>query len=181
MPDRVRAFLDSIYRGCGAVAGVFLASIAVLVATQIVGRLFGVLVPGADDLAGFSLVATSFLALPYTLKAGGHIRVALLLQRLAPARRRAFELWCLAAGAFVSAYFAFYAVDLAWGSYVFGDMSQGVLPIPLWAPQSGMALGLVVLAIAFLDELSLVLLGKPPSYQKSDELLQEVGDTSGEP
>lgn len=163
----MRTCLDWLYRGSGVAAAVFLALIAALVLAQIVGRLFGFLVPGADDLASYSLVATSFLALAYTLRAGGHIRVELLLQRLPARARRPAEVLALALGAAITGYFAWYTIELVMLSRRFGDMSQGVLPIPLWLPQSAMALGLIILAIAFVDELVRVLRGQPASYQEA--------------
>jgi len=164
----VRRALDALYRVSGVVAACCLALIACLVLAQIVGRMAGVLVPGADDLASYALVATSFLALAYTLKAGGHIRVALLLRRLPPRPRRLAELGALALGTAITLYFAWFALELTWLSWRFGDMSQGVLPIPLWLPQSVMALGLVVFAVALIDELVLVLKGGLAGYQEAE-------------
>ena len=164
----MRRALDALYRVSGVVAACCLALIACLVLAQIVGRMAGVLVPGADDLASYALVATSFLALAYTLKAGGHIRVALLLRRLPPRPRRLAELGALALGTAITLYFAWFALELTWLSWRFGDMSQGVLPIPLWLPQSVMALGLVVFAVALIDELVLVLKGGLAGYQEAE-------------
>jgi len=164
----VRRSLDALYRGSGVVAAACLALIAGLVLVQIVGRMAGVLVPGADDLASYALVATSFLALAYTLKGGGHIRVALLLRRLPPRPRRLAELGALALGTAVTLYFTWFAIELTWLSWRFGDMSQGVLPIPLWLPQSVMALGLIIFAVALIDELVVVLKGGPAGYQQAE-------------
>ena len=164
----MRRALDALYRVSGVVAACCLALIACLVLAQIVGRMAGVLVPGADDLASYALVATSFLALAYTLKAGGHIRVALLLRRLPPRPRRRAEIGALALGTAITLYFAWFALELTWLSWRFGDMSQGVLPIPLWLPQSVMALGLVVFAVALIDELVLVLKGGLAGYQEAE-------------
>jgi TRAP-type C4-dicarboxylate transport system permease small subunit len=164
----VRRSLDALYRVSGVVAAICLALIAGLVVAQIVGRMVGVLVPGADDLAGYALVATSFLGLAYTLKSGGHIRVALLLRRLPPSPHRFAELGALALGAAITLYFTWFAIELAWLSWRFGDMSQGTLPIPLWLPQSVMAAGLMILAIALIDELVLVLNGALAGYQQAE-------------
>jgi TRAP-type C4-dicarboxylate transport system permease small subunit len=164
----VRRALDALYRFSGAVAACCLALIACLVLAQIVGRMAGVLVPGADDLASYALVATSFLALAYTLKAGGHIRVALLLRRLWPRPRRLAEVGALAIGTAITLYFVWFTIELAWLSWRFGDMSQGVLPIPLWLPQSVMAAGLIVFAVALIDELVLVLNGGLAGYQQAE-------------
>ena len=45
-------------------------------------------------------------------------------------------------------------------------MAQGVLAVPLWIPQLGYSGGLVILSIAFVDELIHVLRGKSPRYEK---------------
>ena len=156
----MRALLDGLYRASGVAAAVCLALIAALVLVQIVGRMLGLLVPGTDDIAGFLLVATSFLALAHTLKAKAHVRVELVLHRLSPDVRRPIELAALAVAALIIGYFAYFTIELAWLSWDFGDMSQGIVAIPLWIPQGIMALGLIILAIALLDEFVLVLRGR---------------------
>lgn len=169
----MRVFLDGLYRACAALAALFLALIAGLVVAQVAGRMVGVLVPGADDLAGYSLTASSFLALAFTLRAGAHIRVTLLVRRAPPRRRQAVELWCLGFGAVVTGYFAWHVVEMAWDAYRFGEKSIGQLPLPLWIPQSAMALGIVVLTIAFVDEFVRVLRCGTPSYPDDLETLEE--------
>ena len=84
----MRRALDLLYRTCGGLAAMFLAAIAILILTQVVARLTGFFLPAASDFAGFCLAASSFLALAYTFRAGTHIRVVLLLQRLPAAWRR---------------------------------------------------------------------------------------------
>ena len=170
----MRGLLDGIYRACGALAALFVALIAALVVAQVAGRLVGKLVPGADDLAGFSLTAASFLALAPTLRAGAHIRVTLLIRHAPPGRRRALELWCLGFGAAVVGYFAYHIVEMAWDAHRFGEKSIGVLPVPLWVPQCGMALGALVLAIAFVDDFVRVLRLGETSYPDDLEALDEV-------
>jgi TRAP-type C4-dicarboxylate transport system permease small subunit len=48
---------------------------------------------------------------------------------------------------------AFYGVRLAVQSWQFSDISTGNDATPLWIPQIAMAVGAVVLFIAFVDEL----------------------------
>ena len=48
----------------------------------------------------------------------------------------------------------------------FNDMTQGVLAVPLWIPQLGYSGGLVILLIAFVDELIHVARGGEPRYEK---------------
>ena len=67
---------------------------------------------------------------------------------------------------FRSAFFAYYAVKMNYESFKFKDMSQGVIAIPMWIPQIGYSLGLVILLIAFVDELIHVVRGNLPRYEK---------------
>lgn len=55
--------LDRIYTAAGALAGVFLVLICVIVTAQIVARQLETIIPSADQFAGFCLAATSFLGL----------------------------------------------------------------------------------------------------------------------
>ncbi|HYF89269.1 TRAP transporter small permease [Azospirillum sp.] len=161
----MRTALFILYRTAEILGAVALAAIAVLIITQVGSRLVGRMVPGADELAGYCMAASFFLMLGPALRRGSHIRVGVLVERLHGAPRRAFELACLTFGTALSAYFAWYWLRMTYDSYDFGDLSQGVLPIPLWIPQALMAAGLVVLVIALLDDLVTVLRGGDASYQ----------------
>lgn len=163
---RLRSSLDSVYRWCGTLAGISLALIVVLVLAQIGGRLVGVLVPAADDYAGYCMAASLFLGLAHTFRAGGHVRVSLLIERLS-GRRRWLELWSLGAGALLVGYFAWFVADMTWDSFRFGDRSQGIVATPLWMPQSVMAAGLAVLFACFVDEFVHVFRGGAPRYETS--------------
>ena len=164
----MRAALELIYKTSGLLAGFFLAAIGALTAVQILGRLLGFAAYSYDDFAGFSMAASSFLGLAYTLRANEHIRMTLVLHHTRPALRRALEIICLAVATFLVSLFAWFTCDMAFTSYQLGDVSQGLVPVPLWIPQSGMALGLVVLAVAFLDDLAAVLRGRTTSYADAE-------------
>jgi len=176
----MRALLDRLYRASGAVAAFFLVAICVVVLLQVGANLvdalikafggepIGLVIPSYAEFAGFFLAASSFLALAYTLRAGAHIRVELVLQRFGPGARRLAETWCVAVSAAISAYFTWYTVGLVLESIEFGDLSPGIVPVPLWIPQAAMAIGLAVLAIALLDELVSLLRGGAPRYMQAD-------------
>ena len=164
----MRPALELVYRASGLLAGFFLIAIAVLTAAQIGGRLLGLPAYSFDDFAGFSLAASSFLGLAYTLRANEHIRMTLLLHHTRPAARRALEIVCLLVAAFLCGMFAWHTCDMALTSFQLGDVSQGLVPVPLWIPQSGMALGLVMLEIAFVDDLVAALGRHATSYAASE-------------
>lgn len=172
----MRNLLDHLYRGSGVAAAAFLVAICVIVLLQvganiidvvagwILGHPFGLMVPSYAEFAGFFLAAASFLALAYTLRCGAHIRVSMIIQTLTRGQRRLVEIWCTAVGAVLSGYFAFYTIGLIIESYEFNDLSPGMVPVPIWIPQVPMAIGLVILTIALIDELIEALAGREPGY-----------------
>jgi len=160
----MRRFLDGLYQTSGVFAAVALAAIAVLVLSQTLGRLLGVLVPSANELAGYCVAASAFLGLAPTLNDGGHIRVRLVADHVPPAVGWWLEAFCLAVGTGLAIFAAWYAVDLVVGSYRYGDVSPGLLAIPLWIPQTAMAAGLVIFAVSLIDNLLTLLRGGSPAY-----------------
>ena len=165
----MRKSLDWLYTGSGILAGVFLILIALLSLAQIGGRTLGFAAYSFDDFAGFCMAASSFLGLAHTYRRNEHIRVALLIDRFSGGKRRMLETVCLTASTFMIGFFAWYATDMAWTSHLINDVSQGLVPVPLWLPQGGMALGLAIMAIALLDDLIAVLAGATPSYLAAEQ------------
>jgi TRAP-type C4-dicarboxylate transport system permease small subunit len=160
----MRAALQLLYRGSGLLAGFFLVAIAALSLAQIVGRELGLGASSFDEFAGWCLAASSFLGLAWTFREDEHIRMTLVVHLARGGARRTLEITTLAVAAFLVGTFAWYACDMTLTSYRLGDVSQGLVPAPLWIPQSGMALGLVVLFIAVADDLVQALRGAEASY-----------------
>ena len=148
----VRRALDTLYDGAAWVAALFMVGLLAMVLLGIVSRLLHFHVPGTDAYAGYLMAGSGFLALAHTLKRNEHIRVTLLLSALKGGAHRAVELWALFAATLLAALSAVYSIRLAWQSHAFNDISTGNDATPLWIPQIGMALGMVILFIAFVDE-----------------------------
>ena len=155
----MRRALDLLYAASGVAAAGFIVLICMVVSAQVglnlIGRLFGpgysYTIPSYADFAGFFLAAASFLALARTLTAGGHIRVSLLLQALGPRPRLAAELFSLALGGGLSGYACWFMLRLNLESWRYGDLSFGIVAIPIWIPQLAVSAGLAILTLAFAD------------------------------
>ena len=169
----MRSALDRLYNAAGVLAALFLVGTLTMVIAGIAGRLLNFNVPGTDAYAGYCMAAAGFLALAHTLKRGEHIRVTLILEHLGPGAQRVLELWALGVATLLAALFAFYSVRLSWQSWDFHDISTGNDATPLWIPQLSMAIGTVVLAIAFIDELVLELVGRRVAMQSEEPLRNE--------
>lgn len=142
--------LDHIYRIGAWGAGALLVLLCSLVIYSILSRLFGFYAGGATDVAGYVMATSSFLALSYTFRTQGHIRVTLFIDRSFGGTRRMFELVALAVMSIATAFIAFYMYRLAYDSYDFGERSEGADAILLWIPQTPVAIGSTLLAIAVL-------------------------------
>jgi TRAP-type C4-dicarboxylate transport system permease small subunit len=162
----MRSILDGLYLLTGYLAGLFLIAIFVLMMGLSIGREVGFNIPAGDDFASWCMAALAFLALAHTFKSGELIRVGLVLDHLTGRTRRIIEVGCLLIGSAFVGFFAWHASRMTYDSWRFNDMAQGVLAVPLWIPQLGYSIGLVVLAIAFLDELARVLMGHAPGYER---------------
>jgi TRAP-type C4-dicarboxylate transport system permease small subunit len=169
----VRRALDRLYDSAAVLAALFMIGLLGMVLLSILGRQFDFHVPGTDAYAGYLMAASGFLALAQTLKRGEHIRVTLLINALAGGKRRALELWALAAATLLAGLFAFYAARLAWQSWKFHDISTASDATPLWIPQLAMAVGTLVFAIAFIDELMLEWRGQRRADAAAEALRNE--------
>ena len=156
----LRKFLDGLYNAGGIAAAICLVAILVVIIAQMVTRWNNVSVPGLNEYAGYLMASASFLAFAHALNSGSHIRVNLFITALGD-RKFWGELWCMVIGTAASAYLAWYAVRLVYWSRKLGDLSQGQDATPMWIVQTPMAVGAVLLAICFADNLvSLILRGR---------------------
>lgn len=169
----MRRLLNLLYDGAAALAALFMVLLLGMVLLSIASRQFNFHVPGTDAYAGYLMAASGFLALAHTLKRGEHIRVTLLLGLLRGRWKKGFELWALALASMLAVLYAFYSCKLAWQSHSFNDISTGSDATPLWLPQLAMAIGTSVLALAFVDELVLEMLGRRQERQPGEALRNE--------
>jgi len=166
----MRKLLDRFFDVCFHLAAFSMVLMGVMVFAQVVGRIFGMLIPSAPEIAGYSMASASFLALAHTFKRGGHVRVSLLIYALGRTKRRWAEIVSLALAFLLSVFFFFYLFLMTVESCQFGEMSSGVVPIPLWMPQTLLTLGVFALALAIGEALLDTIRGVTPSYIKGEEL-----------
>ena len=173
----MRKALDALYGAALFGACLSMILIAGLVFIQVLARVvdsivvwfgmprFGFIIPSLAEIGGFLFVASAFLALPAALRAAGHVRVTLLLRFLGPTGDRiaTFVALVVALGLTV---FAAWALGIqALASFERGSVSYGIIAIPLWLPQSVMTLGIVIFAIAIIDEMFVLLRGGEPAFR----------------
>ena len=161
--------LDRLYDAAGIAAALCILFICAIVTAQVAlnvlsrvgGPGLAYTIPSYADFAGYALAAASFLALAHTLRRGAHIRVTLVSDRLPPALRRAADLAVLALAAGIAAFATWFTVALIAESLHYGDVSPGMVAVPLWIPQIPVAAGLALLTLALAHTLAERLRGAP--------------------
>ena len=153
--------LRRLYECCGLLSGLFLVAICVIICVQIIARLLGTLIPASDEFAAYAMAASGFLGLPFALHRGAHIRVGMLFKALPAKGCHAMEVLSTLVGLLVAAYLAWHCTLFVFETYSFNEVSTGMLPIPLWIPQSSMVVGTVVLVVAMTERLVTVMRGRP--------------------
>lgn len=179
----MRTFLDALYRISLYLSAGCLLLIGVAVGAQLAGRLLdsalsllrlpvaGMQVLSLAEICGYLLAAASFLALAPTLKSGAHIRVTMVLGALKEEYRRRVEIWAFGASTLAAAYLTWQLAKFAWVSFLFNDVSSGVVRVPLGYPQAAMALGAAVLTIALADETWTVIARGRPTFRVNEDAI----------
>jgi len=174
----MRTLLDRTYLGAAWISAFVILAIACLVsaqvllnvATRVASLPLPSTIPSYADFSGFMLAAATFLAMPYTFRTGGHIRVTLVTSRLRPRARLGAEVAALSVAATLTGYACWFILALIEESWHFNDVSPGIVPVPLWIPQCFMALGMMLLLVAIIDTLVQTLIRGAPAIHPTEEV-----------
>ena len=158
----------------------FIALIAVLMIAQSILREFHVNTGAVNDVVAWFCAAAAFFAMAHAFKHGDFVRVTLVLEKVGVKTRRVMELGSLAIGAVAVGYLAFSACAFTYESWEFNDVSQGLLPTPMWIPQLSFALGSLLLLVAVVDEFIIVVRGGVPTFVREVAERHARGDFSSE-
>ena len=172
--------LDRIYLAAAYVAACCVLLIMILMVGQSILREMHVRTGAVNDVVSWLCAAAAFFAMAHAFKHGDFVRVTLLLEKIPVRAQKRFELAALGVASVAVAYLAYWANRFTYESWLFNDIAQGLLPMPMWIPQLSFALGSILLLVAVLDELVLVLRGHRPSYVVAVEERHAKGDFSSE-
>ena len=117
-------------------------------------------IPVAWEYSSYLMAACFMFGAAMTLRAGGHIRVTLVLGRLAPGPRRLMEVAASLVAMLFVGFLATAMVRFSWSAFERGQtsISSGTL---LWIPEAVIAFGMVLLALQFLARFIQAVLGLP--------------------
>ena len=141
-----------------AVSGAAVVGMMALVTFEVLLRTFAnrsTLV--ADEMAGYLLVAMTFLGLAPSLRGGAFIRIDTYRDRLRGGARRALDVTLVAVALAYAITVDWYLWDLLAGTWRLGTTSIQVSRTPLWIPQAVMAVGGLLLILELVVEMVLVI------------------------
>jgi TRAP-type C4-dicarboxylate transport system permease small subunit len=153
--------LHRLYLASGLLSAASLVLICVLILAQVVARNLGSTVRDAEEFASWAMAAAGFFGLPYALHCGAHIRVSAVTRFVPESLHHAMEVLASAIGLLLAAYLAWYCSAFVLESFRFNEVSQGLVPVPMWMVQVPMVLGSILLAVAFAERLVRVLRHQP--------------------
>ena len=157
---KIDNYLRILYRLSGYVAAFFLILVATFILVGIASRIFGFYIRGLAEYSGYSMAASSFLALAYTFGEKGHIRITLFLEKSKGNFRRILELWCLFVATFFSGFLSYYFIKMLIISIQFGERSEGADEILIWIPQLFLAIGSTIFFICVIHNFILSIFKK---------------------
>ncbi len=143
-----------------AAAVLILLGMTGLILTEVVLRtFFATSTHAADELVGYGVGGLSFLALGHALEKQSLIRMNLLISRLDAdgAARRAIEVVCALLGILSCSIAFFFFTRNVLRNYERGYVSETVAQVPLWIPETFVAIGLGVFVLQLISYLIRVL------------------------
>ena len=148
----LRRVLDRLYDAGGVLAALSILGILAAIVAQMGLRLLAVPFD-ATALSGYLLAAATFFGLAQTQRAGANIRVRMLIDRLPQRGRALADRLTRALFLGLALYATWWAADLVRFAWIYNEVSEGLMAIPLWLPKAAMALGLAALSVALADDL----------------------------
>jgi TRAP-type C4-dicarboxylate transport system permease small subunit len=139
----------------GVVAGVILGALALLITYDVVARNITLPTVGwALEITEYGLTVGTFLAAPWVLYHGAHIRIDMLHRALPAKGAQALELIVNFLGLSISASFAYLTVVVAAEAYRLGSVQYKVLVVPEWWLLIPVAISFLLLCIEFARRLA---------------------------
>jgi len=146
MQRTVSLAYDRLLAACGLAAGIAIAIMAVLITLNVALRNLGLAnFPWLLEVSEYVLYIGTFMAAPWVLRLGAHVRVDLVVGSVPRPVARLLNLAADLAGAFLSAVLGWYGARIAWEAFTRGDLLFKEIVIPEWPllvviPVSGLLL-----------------------------------------
>ena len=143
----VTRFLDHVYLGMGYLCGTMFLLLALFITYQVIARKFNfVMAPGMDLMSGYTMAMASTWAFSYALRTGSHVRIDVLLPFMSTRVRWWADQTALASIVFFIGVTSWKTWEMVMKSYDIGAVTNTYPLVPLWIPQTFVAIGFSMMA-----------------------------------
>ncbi len=169
---RIDAILQLCERICLALGGITLIWLTFMTVIDVMMRyIFFAPIPGASESTELLLPWIVFLAMAYTLRVGGHVRVTLVTTRLPKFMQR----WCEELDCIVGLVFFGVLTYCGWftflESFKMNEFMLATVKLPWWAGKFALPFGLFFMELRYLFRfISLLTTGTTGSEQEPERL-----------
>ena len=157
MRARLYTAYERLLTGCGLFSGSTLVVLAVLITLDVFLRNLGLFSSGALlEITEYALFVTTFIAAPWVLWLGSHVRVDLVLSQVPAPVARVMEIVADAVGAACSAVLGWHGLNVTLVSFQRGDLIVKQLVVPEWMLMMVIPLSCLLLVVEFLRRIVIV-------------------------
>jgi TRAP-type C4-dicarboxylate transport system permease small subunit len=151
MAGKLAQAYDRLLALSGAAAGLTICVLAVMITADVVLRNAGIAnMPWLLEVTEYALYITTFLAAPWVLSLGQHVRVDLIFSAVGPAAGRMLEIIADVLGFAVSVVLFWYGARVTLDSFLRGDWVYKELVVPEATLLVFMPIGGALLAVEFI-------------------------------
>src|SRR3990172_10557895 len=150
--EKIQISVENFFNGVAAASVVFMMG---LTTVDVVMRyVFNSPIPDVYNLCEMLIVGIVYLAIACVQQHKSHVRVDVIIDRLQGPPRLAFELGTLILALVGFSLMTWQAGRLAWDAWVTGDYSMGLVEYPYWPSKFAMTLGIGLLCLRFVTDIS---------------------------
>ena len=154
MRAAVAVAYDRLLDGFGILAGATIAALALLVSIDVVIRNIGIgNLPWVLEVTEYALYVSTFLAAPWVLRLGSHVRVDVLVNALPTAAARATNAAADVIGLAASAILLYYGLKATLASYADGSLIFKEVVVTEWYLLAAMPISAAFLIVEFVRRL----------------------------
>jgi TRAP-type mannitol/chloroaromatic compound transport system permease small subunit len=131
----------------GYLCGTMFLLLALFITYQVIARKFNfVMAPGMDLMSGYTMAMASTWAFSYALRTGSHVRIDVLLPFMSTRVRWWADQTALASIVFFIGVTSWKTWEMVMKSYDIGAVTNTYPLVPLWVPQTFVAIGFSMMA-----------------------------------
>jgi len=152
--ERTNKIIDGVINFFAVIAGILLATMALIVTYNVIMRYFINRPPvWAIETTEYIMVYATFLAAAWVLKHGGHVKIDIILVMLSKKRQHALSVLVCILGIVACGLLAWYGMKATYSLYSREVIMMKMMPWPKWVLVAPIPIGILLTFIQFIRKL----------------------------